>query len=55
MAYNDKVVDVTVVLGTQPIDTVGLKPLYLSQFTTFSQNEYVHIQIWMNSLRMVSL
>lgn len=38
MAYNDKVVDVTVALGTQPIDTVGFEtPMFLAIHNVFPQ------------------
>lgn len=38
MAYNDKVVDVTVVLGTQPIDTVGFEtPLFIAIHNVFPE------------------
>lgn len=38
MAYNDKVVDVTVVLGTQPIDTVGFEtPLFIAIHNIFPE------------------
>lgn len=38
MAYNDKVVDVTVALGTQPIDTVGFEtPLFLAIHNVFPE------------------
>ncbi|AKJ74522.1 hypothetical protein SP19_31 [Salmonella phage 19] len=38
MAYNDKVVDVTVTLGTQPIDTKGFEtPLFLAIHNVFPE------------------
>lgn len=38
MAYIDEVVDVTVVLGTQPIDTVGFEtPMFLAIHNTFPE------------------
>lgn len=38
MAYNDKVVDVTVALGTQPIDTKGFEtPLFLAIHNVFPE------------------
>ena len=38
MAYNDKVVDVTVELGTQPIDTVGFEtPMFLAIHNVFDE------------------
>lgn len=38
MAYNDKVVDVTVALGTQPISTVGFEtPMFLAIHNVFTE------------------
>lgn len=43
MAYNDKVVDVTVELGTQPIDTVGFEtPMFLAIHNVFAERVRVY-------------
>lgn len=41
MAYEDKVVDVTVTLGTQPISRVGFETPLLLQCMTTLQNVHV--------------
>lgn len=43
MAYNDKVVDVTVSLGTQPITTVGFEtPLFVSIHNAFQPRQRIY-------------
>lgn len=43
MAYNDKVVDVTVDLGTQPITTVGFEtPLFVSIHNAFAARQRIY-------------
>lgn len=43
MAYNDKVVDVTVSLGTQPITTVGFEtPLFVSIHNAFATRQRIY-------------
>lgn len=44
MAYNDKVVDVVVALGTQPIDTVGFEtPMFLAVHKVFAERQRSYI------------
>lgn len=46
MAYNDKVVDVTVNLGTQPIDTVGFEtPLFVAIHSVFPERVRTYAEI----------
>lgn len=46
MPYLDKVVDVTVNLGTQPIDTVGFEtPLFIAMHNNFKQRVKVYADL----------
>lgn len=46
MAYNDKVVDVTVELGTQPIDTVGFEtPMFLAIHNVFPERVRAYTEL----------
>lgn len=46
MAYNDKVVDVTVTLGTQPIDTKGFEtPLFLAIHNVFPERVRAYTEL----------
>ena len=46
MAYNDKVVDVSVTLGTQPIDTVGFEtPLFVGIHNVFTERARVYADL----------
>ena len=46
MPYLDKVVDVTVNLGTQPIDTVGFEtPLFIAIHNNFTERARVYAEL----------
>lgn len=46
MAYNDKVVDVVVALGTQPIDTVGFEtPMFLAIHSVFPERQRSYVDL----------
>ena len=46
MSYNDNVVDVSVTLGTQPIDTVGFEtPLFVGIHNVFKERARVYADL----------